>query len=91
MLFRGNVSEKMAKYQSTLVLFGGTVIGIDISFRRGFLWTLVDVGLDVKVGKQQEEQGSMEQNDVAEYFWEVTVNEQGETGMNEECHKLDHL
>ena len=33
----------------------------------------------------------MEQNDVAEYFWEVTVNEQGETGMNEECHKLDHL
>ena len=33
----------------------------------------------------------MEQNHVAEDFGEITLKEERETGVNEECHKLSEL
>ena len=74
-----------------LVLFD---IGIYVSFALGsscFSASFLDVSLDVEVGKENKEECSMEQDDVAEDLWKVTFKEQGETGVDEECHKLDHL
>ena len=76
---------------ATLVLFD---IGIYVSFAlrcSSFLASFLYISLDVKVGEEDKEECSMEQNDIAEYLWEVTFKEQRETGMDEEGHELDHL
>lgn len=64
------------------------VVNICLLFRLGRSGSLLHVGLDVEVSKEKEEQGPMEQNDVAEYLGEVTLEEQRETSMDEESHKL---
>ena len=75
---------------SLLVLFQGGV-GVDIcllSWLPSLLASLLHVGLDVEVSEEKEEQGPVEQNNVAEYLGEVTLEEQRETSMDEESHKL---
>ena len=70
------------------------MIGILISFLLQFLLlslSLLDVGLDVKVGKENKEQSAVEENHVAEYFREITLDEERKAGVNEEGHKLTHL
>ena len=70
------------------------MIGILISFLLQFLLlslSLLDVGLDVKVGKENKEQSAVEENHVAEYFREITLDEERKAGVNEEGHELPHL
>ena len=77
----------------SLVLFQGGV-GIDICllcWLPGILASLLHVGLDVEVGEEKEEQGPVEQDDVAEYFREITLEEERETGVNEESDELSEL
>lgn len=69
------------------------MIGIFVSFPFQFLlpFLLLDVGLDVEVGEENKKHGSVEQNHVAKYFWEITLDEERKAGVNEEGHKLTHL
>ena len=77
-----------------LVLFEGGV-RVDIcllSCLLGILLaSLLHVGLDVEISEEKEEQGSVEQDDVAEYFGEITLEEERETGVNEESDELSEL
>ena len=66
-------------------------IGIDICCSLGLLCTFLDVGLDVEVGKQYKEEGSMKEDDVAEDLGEVTLEEERKAGVDEECDELYHL
>ena len=50
-----------------------------------------DVGLDVEVQKEDEKQGTMEEDDIAVLFGKITVNENGKRCMDEEGGKLDQL
>lgn len=52
---------------------------------------LSDVGFDVEIQKEDEEQGTMEEDDIAVFFGKVTVNENGKSCMDEEGGKLDQL
>ena len=77
----------------SLVLFQGGV-GVDIcllSSLLGILASLLHVGLDVEISEEKEEEGAVEQDDVAEYFGEITLEEEGETGVNEESDELSEL
>lgn len=69
------------------------MIGVLISFIFQFLFPfpLLDVGLYVKVGEKDKKHGAMEQNHVAEYFWEITLDEEWKAGVDKEGHKLSHL
>ena len=77
-----------------LVLFEGGV-SVDIcllSCLLGILLApLLHVGLDVEISEEKEEQGSVEQDDVAEYLGEITLEEERKTSVNEECDKLSEL
>ena len=78
----------------SLVLFQGGV-SVDIcllSCLLGILLApLLHVGLDVEISEEKEEQGSVEQDDVAEYLGEITLEEERETGVNEESDELSEL
>jgi len=77
----------------SLVLFQGGV-GVDVrllSWLPSSLASLLHVGLDVEIGEEKEEQGSVEQDDVAEYLGEITLHEERETGVNEESDELSEL
>ena len=77
----------------SLVLFQGGV-GVDIrllSWLLGPLASLLHVGLDVEISEEKEEQGPVEQDDVAEYFGEITLDEERETGVDEESDELSEL
>ena len=77
----------------SLVLFQGGV-SVDIcllSWLLGILASLLHVGLDVEVSEEKEEQGPVEQDDVAEYLREITLEEERETGVNEESDELSEL
>ena len=69
------------------------MIGVLVSFPFQFLFPfpLLDVGLDVEVGEKNKKHRSMEQDHVAEYFWEITLDEEWKAGMNKEGHELAHL
>lgn len=69
------------------------MIGVLVSFIFQLLFPLplLDVGLDVKVGEKDKKHSAVEQNHVAEYFWEITLDEEWEAGVNEEGHELAHL
>ena len=77
-----------------LVLFEGGV-SVDIcllSCLLGILLApLLHVGLDVEISEEKEEQGSVEQDDVAEYLGKITLEEERETGVNEESDELSEL
>ena len=78
---------------SSLVLFQRSV-GVDIrllSWLLGLLASLLHVGLDVEISEEKEEEGPVEQNDVAEYLGEITLEEERETGVNEESDELSEL
>ena len=69
------------------------MVGVLVSFLFQFLFplSLLDVGLDVEVGKENEKHRAMEQNHVAEYLREITLDEEWKAGVNEEGHELSHL
>jgi len=69
------------------------MVGVLVSFLFQFLFplALLDVGLDVKVGKENEKHRAVEQNHVAEYLREITLDEEWKAGVNEEGHELAHL
>jgi len=78
---------------SSLVLFQG-VVGVDICLLRrllGLLASLLHVGLDVEISEEKEEESPVEQDDVAEYFGEITLDEERETGVDEESDELSEL
>ena len=52
---------------------------------------LLHVGLDVEIGEEKEEESPVEQDDIAEYFGEITLEEKRETGVNEESDELSEL
>ena len=52
---------------------------------------LLDVGLDIEVEEEDEEHGTMEEDDIAVFFGKVTLNEYWKSCMYEECCKLDQL
>ena len=52
---------------------------------------LLHVGLDVEIGEEEEEQGSVEQDDVAEYLGKVALEEERKASVNEECDELSEL
>ena len=66
------------------------MIGVDVCFARSF-FAFLDVGLNVEVGKQHKEQGAVEQNHVAEYLREITLDEEWKASVDEEGHELAHL
>ena len=49
------------------------------------------VSLPVKVGEEEEEHGSVEKDDIAEDFGEVTWDEERQRGVDEEGHELTQL
>ena len=51
----------------------------------------LDISLYVKVEKQDEEHCPMKQYDIAVLFGEITLNEDGECGMDKESGKLHQL
>ena len=53
--------------------------------------SLLDIGLDVEIGKEEEKHCTMEQNNIAENFWEITLNKKRQAGMDEKCDKLSQL
>ena len=53
--------------------------------------SLLNVGLDVEISEEKEEEGTVEEDDVAEYFGEITLEEKRETGVNEESDELSEL
>lgn len=69
------------------------MVGVLVSFLFQFLFplALLDVGLDVEVGKENEKHRAVEQNHVAEYLREITLDEEWKAGVNEEGHELAHL
>ena len=69
------------------------MVGVLVSFLFQFLFplALLDVGLDVEVGKENEKHRTMEQNHVAEYLREITLDEEWKAGVNEEGHELAQL
>ena len=52
---------------------------------------LFDVRLDVEIQKENEEHGTMEENDIAVLFGKLTVNKNRESCMNEKGGKLNEL
>ena len=84
----------MITVEVCLVLFEGGV-RVEICLLRCLLGvllaSLLHVGLDVEISEEKEEQGSVEQDDVAEYFGEITLEEERETGVNEESDELSEL
>ena len=69
-------------------------VGIDVRLLLGLLAApaaLLHVGLDVEIGKEEEKQGSVEEDDVAEYLGEVTFEEERKTSVDEECDELSEL
>lgn len=69
------------------------MIGVLVSFLFQLLlpFLLLNVGLDVEVGEENKKHCSVEQNHVAKYFREITLDEERKAGVNEEGHKLTHL
>ena len=70
------------------------MVGVDICLGWGFLYSFssfLEISLDVEICKQNKEQGSMEQDDIAEYLGKIAFNEERKTCMDEKCHKLSHL
>ena len=77
----------------SLVLFEGGV-GVDIGllcWLPGTFASLLHVGLDVEVGEEEEKQGSVEEDDIAEYLGEVTFEEERKASVDEECDELSEL
>ena len=69
-------------------------VGIDVRLLLRLLAApaaLLHVGLDVEVGEEEEKQGSVEEDDVAEYLGEVTFEEERKTSVDEECDELSEL
>ena len=66
------------------------MVGVDVCFAQSF-FAFLYVGLNVEVVKQHKEQGAVGQNHVAEDFGEFTLEEERETGVNEDYHELCEL
>ena len=64
-------------------------IAVNVSLL-GVGWLLC-VSLPVKVGKEEEEHGSVEKDDIAEDFGEVTWDEEWQRGVDKEGHELTQL
>ena len=77
----------------SLVLFeGGVCVDIGLlCWLPGTFASLLHVGLDVEICEEKEEEGTVEQNDVAEYLGEITLEEERETGVDEESDELSEL
>ena len=69
------------------------MIGVLVSFLFQLLlpFLLLNVGLDVEVGEENKKHCSVEQNHVAKYFREITLDEERKAGVNEEGYELTHL
>ena len=52
---------------------------------------LFDVRLDVEIQKEDEEHGTMEEDDIAVFFGKLTVNKNRESCMDEKGGKLGQL
>ena len=71
-----------------------STVAIDIGFAwccLGTLPTLLDIRLDVKVGEKEEEHSSVEKNNIAENFGEITFDEERQAGVEEKCCELCQL
>ena len=69
-------------------------VGIDVRLLLRLLGApaaLLHVGLDVEVGEEEEKQGSVEEDDIAEYLGEVTFEEERKASVDEECDELSEL
>ena len=69
-------------------------IGVDVCLLirlAGALAPLLHVSLDIEVGEEEEKQGSVEEDDVAEYLGEVALEEERKAGVEEESDKLCEL
>ena len=51
----------------------------------------LDVRLDVEIQEEDEEHGTMKEDDIAVFFGKLTINENGKSCMDEEGSKLDQL
>ena len=49
----------------------------------------LDVRLDVEIQEEDEEHGTMKEDDIAVFFGKLTINENGKSCMDEEGGKLD--
>jgi len=66
-------------------------IGVDVSLSGALFVALLQVCFDVKVEKEEEKHGAVEDDDVAEDLGEVALDKEGKGGVQEKGDKLDKL